>query len=637
MAPKKKSNKKVNKDEVTDMSIMQMLAEKEINKVNIWNNHLDEWNGLPKAVSDVGNPAHSEKLLEGLKFMQNEKFLCDFTLVTKTKSFEVHKVVVASCSEYIRSVLRKDPMLQKVEVNDVSAVGMAGVVTYAYTGRLGLSLATVGSVLSSATRLQVSSLLKMCCDYLMKELNVENCLHVANIARAFDLHNTKDVAEKFLRENFVDFSETEEFLKLSFDQINQFLQDDTLEINSELTAFHIALKWLEHDDKRLKFSGDLLSNIRFSTISAHDLVTYVQTVPRMMQDHDCHKLLVDAMNYHLLPYQQNTLQSRRTKLRGGLKVLVTVGGRSALTEKSLNRDVLYRDPEMGWGKLTEMVAKSFNQCVAVMDGFLYVAGGEDQNDARNQAKHAVSTVCRYDPRFNNWIQLASMSQRRTHFSMSALNGQLYAIGGRNLEGPLLAVESYVPAVNQWQPKAALDVARCCHASAVSDGNILVTGGYISNAYSRTVCGYDPSTDRWQERASLSTPRGWHCSVSLGERVFVVGGSQLGPRGERVDVLTVEAFNPFSSQWSYMAPLAIGVSTAGATLLNHRLYVCGGWNEGEKKYKKCIQVFDAENNEWAEEDELCDAVVGVSCCALLMPRRGLRESRASSASSVPLSI
>jgi hypothetical protein len=30
-----------------------------------------------------------------------------------------------------------------------------------------------------------------------------------------------------------------------------------------------------------------------------------------------------------------------------------------------------------------------------MDGFLYVAGGEDQNDARNQAKHAVSNFCRY--------------------------------------------------------------------------------------------------------------------------------------------------------------------------------------------------------------------------------------------------
>jgi len=66
-----------------------------------------------------------------------------------------------------------------------------------------------------------------------------------------------------------------------------------------------------------------------------------------------------------------------------------------LTEKSLSKDVLYRDADNVWNKLTEMPAKSFNQCVAVLDGFLYVAGGEDQNDARNQAKHAVSNFCRY--------------------------------------------------------------------------------------------------------------------------------------------------------------------------------------------------------------------------------------------------
>lgn len=63
----------------------------------------------------------------------------------------------------------------------------------------------------------------------------------------------------------------------------------------------------------------------------------------------------------------------------------------------LSVQVLWRDPREGgatWRHLTQLPAKSFNQCVAVMDGFLYVAGGEDQNDARNQAKHAVSTLSR---------------------------------------------------------------------------------------------------------------------------------------------------------------------------------------------------------------------------------------------------
>lgn len=256
---------------------------------------------------------------------------------------------------------------------------------------------------------------------------------------------------------------------------------------------------------------------------------------------------------------------------------------------------------------------------------------------RPQGCHACSTTSRYDPRFNTWIHLASMNQKRTHFSLSVFNGLLYAVGGRNAEGSLASLECYVPSANQWQPKAPLEVARCCHASAVADGRVLVTGGYIGGAYSRSVCAYDPARDAWQELPALSTPRGWHCTVALGERVYVMGGSQLGPRGERVDVLTVESFNPATGQWSYAAPLPVGVSTAGASTLHGRAYLLGGWNEGERKYKKCIQCFSPELNEWTEDDELPEATVGVSCCTLAMPNHVTRESRASSVSSVPVSI
>jgi kelch-like protein 31 len=172
---------------------------------------------------------------------------------------------------------------------------------------------------------------------------------------------------------------------------------------------------------------------------------------------------------------------------------------------------------------------------------------------------------------------------------------------------------------------------------VTDGRVLVTGGYIGHAYSRSVCAYDPASDAWQELPGLSTPRGWHCAVTLGDRVYVMGGSQLGPRGERVDVLGVESYSPAGCQWSRAAPLPVGVSTAGASALHGRAYLVGGWNEGEKKYKKCIQCFNPELNEWTEDDELPEATVGVSCCSLAMPVGVTRESRASSVSSVPVSI
>ncbi|XP_063772785.1 kelch-like protein 31 [Pseudophryne corroboree] len=634
MAPKKKNVKK-NKSDINEMTII--VEDSPLSKLNGISGLIDGGNGFSYISTEVCDSSYGSNLMEGLSRMRQDSFLCDLTIGTKTKSFMAHKVVMASCSEYFYNILKKDPTTQRVDLNDSSPLGLATVITYAYTGKITLSLYTIGSTLSSAIYLQIETLVNMCCDFLMQEINVENCMYVANIAETYGLKSTKESAQKFIRDNFIEFSETDQFLKLTFDQINELLIDDDLQLPSEIVAFQIAMKWLDYDEKRIKYASGLLSNIRFGTISAPDLVNYVQSVPRMMQDTDCHRLLVEAMNYHLLPYNQNTLQSRRTKIRGGTRVLVTVGGRPALTEKSLSREILYRDPDSGWKRLAELPAKSFNQCVTVMDGFLYIAGGEDQNDARNQAKHAVSNFCRYDPRFNIWIHLANMNQKRTHFSLNVFSGLLYAVGGRNSEGCLASVECYVPSTNQWQMKAPLEVARCCHSSSVIDGKILVIGGYINNAYSRSACIYDPSSDSWQDRASLSTPRGWHCSITLGDRVYVMGGSQLGGRGERVDVLPVECFNPHTGQWSYVAPLQSGVSTAGASTLNGKIYLVGGWNEVEKKYKKCIQSYNPDLNEWTEEDELPEATVGVSCCSITMPTFKTRDSRASSVSSVPVSI
>ncbi|XP_005915595.1 kelch-like protein 31 [Haplochromis burtoni] len=635
MAPKKNKATKKSKGDINDMALM--VENSPINKINGLNTLLEGGNGFSCISTEVTDSVYAPNLLEGLSTMRNESFLCDLTVATKSKSFDVHKVVMASCSEYIRNILKKDSTLQKIDLNDLSPVGLATAITYAYSGKLTLSLYSIGSTIAAAMLLQIGTLVKMCSDFLMQELSVENCMYVANIADAYDLKETKEATQKFMRENFIEFSEMEQFLKLTYEQISEFLSDDSLQLPSEVTAFQIAMKWLDFDEKRLKYAADLLTLIRFGTITPQDLVNHVQGVPRMMQDPECHRLLVDAMNYHLLPYQQNILQSRRTKVRGGLKVILTVGGRPALTEKSLSKDVLYRDSDNVWNKLTEMPAKSFNQCVAVLDGFLYVAGGEDQNDARNQAKHAVSNFCRYDSRFNAWIHLSNMIQRRTHFSLNTFNGLLFAIGGRNADGVQASVECYVPSSNQWQMKAPMEVPRCCHGSSVIDGKILVSGGYINNAYSRSVCSYDPSTDTWQDKSSLSTPRGWHCAATVGDRGYVIGGSQLGGRGERVDVLAVESYNPHSGQWSYCAPLHTGVSTAGISILNSKIYLLGGWNEGEKKYKKCIQVYNPDLNEWTEDDELPEATVGISCCVVTIPTRKTRESRASSVSSAPVSI
>merc|ERR1719419_1892368 len=117
------------------------------------------------------------------------------------------------------------------------------------------------------------------------------------------------------------------------------------------------------------------------------------------------------------------------------------------------------------------------------------------------------------------------------------------------------------------------------------------------------------TDTWSEKASMETPRGWHCSATLGGKVYVVGGSQLGPSGERVDVLSVEVFSPESGVWSRAAPLPLGVSTAGLSPLAEKLYLLGGWNEAEKRYKAAVQKYDPATDSWSMAEDLPEPTAG----------------------------
>lgn len=97
MAPKKKNVKK-NKADVNETTII--VEDGPLSKLNGLNGLLEGGNGFSCISSEVSDPSYCPNLLEGLSKMRQENFLCDLTISTKTKSFSVHKVVMASSSEY---------------------------------------------------------------------------------------------------------------------------------------------------------------------------------------------------------------------------------------------------------------------------------------------------------------------------------------------------------------------------------------------------------------------------------------------------------------------------------------------------------------------------------------------------------
>lgn len=141
MAPKKKATrqKKTAVETVGAGSAVKVVeSDKKIEEAALDIEQLNRLNGLPlpppvtnpgeKVLSlgrgtELTRPFHGSALLEELSRMRQERFLTDLELASKTKAFDVHKLVISSVSQYFRELLAKEPELKRVELPSLSPLG----------------------------------------------------------------------------------------------------------------------------------------------------------------------------------------------------------------------------------------------------------------------------------------------------------------------------------------------------------------------------------------------------------------------------------------------------------------------------------------------------------------------------------
>ena len=98
--------------------------------------------------------------------------------------------------------------------------------------------------------------------------------------------------------------------------------------------------------------------------------------------------------------------------------------------------------------------------MAVLGGKLYVAGGFDRTNR-------LSSVEVFDPQTNAWTPLAAMGTARNAFAMAAVQGKLYAAGGRDGSNNYLATaEAFDPQQNCWESVAPMAQERKSCAAAL---------------------------------------------------------------------------------------------------------------------------------------------------------------------------
>ena len=214
--------------------------------------------------------------------------------------------------------------------------------------------------------------------------------------------------------------------------------------------------------------------------------------------------------------------------------------------------------------LDHMGAAVLNGKIYLIGGFI---GGTTHNDGQNVAME-------YDPTLDSWRLLAPMKAGRGSVGVAALDGKIYAIGGRDPTGATVATnEVYDPSTNRWKVLAPLPRARDHLAVGVLNGKIHVAGGRFGASSDRTNLHdvYDPASDSWTSAPPLPTPRSGLAGIVYKGLFMVLGGEMpgVGTNAEN------EAYDIQTNTWRSLASMPAGRHATGAATDGEHVYLAAG--------------------------------------------------------------
>jgi N-acetylneuraminic acid mutarotase len=268
-----------------------------------------------------------------------------------------------------------------------------------------------------------------------------------------------------------------------------------------------------------------------------------------------------------------------------------VGGLDGWTPMGLLEEL---DPATGtWRSRAPMPLPVHHVGVVAIGNALYAFGGYKPPD-KGRGWVPVANVWRYDPKADRWEPRAAMPTARGALAVAVHDGKGYAMGGSVLPAHMQTapypeflhggyhvnvstVEVYDPLRDQWTTRAPMPTARNHFVAAALNGRIYAIGGRVGTSSARNGSSniavteeYDPATDIWRSVPTMPTARSGMASALYGGRLIVIGGESV-----KTTYAEVEEFDPVKRQWRTLKAMTKGRHGLGAVTVGNKIYVMGG--------------------------------------------------------------
>ncbi|MEE6469262.1 hypothetical protein FKM82_008557 [Ascaphus truei] len=395
----------------------------------------------------------------------------------------------------------------------------------------------------------------------------------------------------------------------------------------EQCMLDFVLKWLKYDRTRQVNAKILFENIRFGLLPL-DTLRKLYTQSEVPLTASMKSLIIKAINYHSFPSKQPLLQDKYSTLRNQKGWIMLVGGTAngELVDEMLGFDVYNHK----WQIVTRLHLKVQHHCICVIGNFLYVFGGEtpetSKDDTKSISVFVTNIVHRYDPRFDQWMQVTGMLEKRAQFSCCIADDDVFAIGGRGDQlSPISSVEVYDINRDTWKKSKELPCKIYGHASAVHNNIIYISGGKTSGQVnsSKDVYSFNRLEGQWKKQAPMTIARFGHQMATVKDAIFTFLG-MYEPFSD------IEKYDPLHNQWTRLRPLIFDRFCYGLVVVEQTVLLLGGkkWQDSQEVPTQNIVGYDTENDCWEEICRLAFPFCGLQCAVLQLSDVEENEDRQS---------
>nr|XP_056717477.1 kelch-like protein 23 [Euleptes europaea] len=536
--------------------------------------------------------SHPVEFLDAFRTFYLDGLFTDITLQCASGViFHCHKAVLAACSNYFKAMFTsdmKEKSKNQIKLSGLSPTTLESLVVYTYTSEIQITKTNVQSLLQAADLLQFTSVKNACEQFLIRHLDVDNCLGMHSFAEYHVCSELEKESRRILVSRFEEVCRQEEFLEISSEKLQFILSRKNLSVWKKDAAIEPIVKWISYDvDKRTEYIYDLLSCLDM----AFDKM-YLRSALSVHKKCRLNENKVRSLIHNALSHNPKAASIRSTA------VMYVIGGYywHPLSE------VHMWDPITNiWIQGAEMPDHARESyAVASLGPNIYVTGGY-----RTDNIEAIDKVWIYNCEADEWSEGCPMLNARYYHCAVTLNGCIYALGGYRKGAPTEEAEFYDPLKKKWVSIADMIKGVGNATACVLNEVIYVIGGHYGYRGSCTydkVQSYHSDINEWSTVTTSPQPEYGLCSIALENKLYLVGGQTT----------ITYCYDPEQKEWKQKADMMERRMECGSVVINGFIYITGGYSSSKGSYLQNIEKYDPECDKWEIVGHLPSAMRSHGC-------------------------